>query len=132
MAKVNKAEARDVALEALANGKTPAKAATAAGVELATVRGWLTRDAAFRAELNAKRQDAYNAGADRLRALVPAALDALESELNRPDRLQAAIAILKMAGLSRLEAPKGPTNPEGIVSEDQERETWAALARSLP
>ena len=128
MPKVNKTAARDVALEALASGKTPADAATEAGVALATVREWMTRDAPFRADLNAKRQDAYRAGADRLRALVPAALEVLEGQI-AGGNVQAALAVLKAAGLGSLAAPSGETNPEAIEESDRQAERWALLAR---
>lgn len=128
MARVNKTAARDVALEALANGKAPADAATEAGVDFATVREWMTRDAPFRAELNARRQDAYGAGADRLRALVPAALEVLEAEI-AGGSVQAALAVIKMAGLGRLDAPGGATDPEAIEAADRKAERWALLDR---
>lgn len=127
MPRVNRTEARAVALEAVANGKTPGEAATAAGVEPATVREWLTRDAEFRAELNVRRQDAYRAGADRLRALVPAALEVLEGEI-ASGNVKAALAVLKAAGLGSLDAPGGATDPEAIERADREAAILAKLA----
>lgn len=126
MARVNKTAARDVALEALANGKAPADAATEAGVDFATVREWMTRDAPFRAELNARRRDAYGAGADRLRALVPAALEVLEGEI-ASGNVQAALAVLKAAGLGSLQAPAGETDARSIEAGDRQRELLVRL-----
>jgi hypothetical protein len=122
----DKMAARDVALEALANGKTPTEAATEAGVDLATVREWMKRDAPFRAELNSRRRDSYNAGADRLRALVPAALEVLEAEI-AGGNVHAALAVLKAAGLGRLEAPSGPTDARAIESSDRQHELLLRL-----
>jgi hypothetical protein len=117
----DKMAARDVALEALANGKTPTEAATEAGVDLATVREWMKRDAPFRAELNSRRRDSYNAGADRLRALVPAALEVLEAEI-AGGNVHAALAVL-----GRLEAPSGPTDARAIESSDRQHELLLRL-----
>jgi hypothetical protein len=57
---------------------------------------------------------------DRLRALIPKALDVLAEELDKPDspnRLKAASEILRLAQLPGGSGGIGPTEPEKIVRE---------------
>ena len=66
---------------------------------------------------NTCRAEAWRAGIDRLRSMVPKALDALANELNRadnPDRCKIALDILRLAKLADI-SPQGPEEPETIV-----------------
>lgn len=65
------------ALAVLAEGKSDAEAAEAAGVPLATIIAWRQYDPAFQAALNRRRLQIWEASLDRLRALLPRALEAL-------------------------------------------------------
>jgi len=59
------------------------------------------------------RFHAWQAGADRLRSLVPKALDviekSLEDEADPKQRMAAALAVLRAAGLGALEVPEIPS-----------------------
>jgi hypothetical protein len=71
----------------------------------------------FQAALNARRQEAWGAGLDRLRSLIPTALDAVAEILTdaaHPGRLKAALVLLNMVRPESL-APTGPTDAEEIV-----------------
>src|SRR5262249_52967900 len=78
---------------------------------------WRLYDPTFQAALNARRAEVWAAGADRLRSLIPKALDTLADELENkdsPNRLKAACELLKLAQPPG-GAPGGRTDPEGIV-----------------
>jgi hypothetical protein len=120
------------AITVLIEGGSVAAAATAANVDVGTLRESMRRDPAFRAELNAQRHEAWNASANRLRQLVPAALDVLQDTMGGPQRLQAALAILKAAGLGSLNAPGGLIDPADIEANDEEQAYLKALTRLHP
>jgi len=71
------------------------------------------------------RQSAWDHAADRLRGLVPKAIDALEVALGAavPDP-QVALAVLRLAGLADRGAPLGtvgPTTAAAVVEEEVRR-----------
>jgi hypothetical protein len=112
---------QELAVDLLAGGKTVTEAAAAVGVARQTVSEWLNRSAVFRAGLNGRRQELWVANADRLRALLPEAVEALAGELRGGDRLKAAALVLRACGAYGLAAPLAPTDPEEVELADQER-----------
>jgi hypothetical protein len=75
-------------------------------------------DPLFQATLNQRRAEVWGAGIDRLRCLIPKALDTLAAELDKPDspnRLKAAGEILRLAQLPAGSLGIGPTDPDAIV-----------------
>jgi hypothetical protein len=66
------------ALDLLIQGATHQEAAEAAGVARATVSKWMALDVYFQAELNRRRREIWGTSLDRLRSMVPRALDALD------------------------------------------------------
>jgi hypothetical protein len=94
------------------------------------VARWRLYDPVFQATLNACRAETWQASIDRLRSMIPQALDTLAEELGRadnPDRCKLALDLLRLAKLPDI-APQGPADPETIVRQavNGERE----LARS--
>jgi len=80
------------------------------------VTKWRLYDPDFQAALNVRRAEIWGAAADRLRALLPKALDVLAKTLDddkSPDQFKAASTLLKMAGIAPT-AP-GPIDPNVIV-----------------
>jgi len=79
----------------------------------------------FVAALNKRRADLWAAAQDRLRALVPQALDILAQDLESEDpkqRQAAAVHVLRCAGLYGADlTPKGPVTP-GRVEAEHKRE----------
>jgi hypothetical protein len=111
---------QEAALARLIEGATEAETATAAGVPVANLRDWLSSDPLFVAERNRRRQDAWDNHADRLRGLLPKALDVLAGALESEDpRTQhaAALVILRACGLAggRDLTPSGPTSITGVA-----------------
>lgn len=110
---------QEAALELLAAGKNVTETAEAIGVARQTVSDWLNNQAAFIAAYNARRQELWGAASERLRAMVPKALEVLEGDLTAGNTA-AAIAVLKAAGLHGLTAPTGPTTTADVEAQ----RTW--------
>jgi hypothetical protein len=121
-------EQQQAAVELLAAGKTDKEAASALNLSADSVVKWRMHDPVFQAALNACRAEAWRAGIDRLRSMVPKALDALADELNRADnsdRCKIALDILRLAKLTDI-SPQGPEEPESIVRQAVNRERQQA------
>jgi hypothetical protein len=108
---------QQAAVELLAVGKTDKEAARTLKLPSDSVAKWRMHDPVFQAALNACRAEAWRAGIDRLRSMLPQALNTLSEELDRtdnPERCKIALDILRLAKLSGI-APEGPEDPERIV-----------------
>jgi hypothetical protein len=69
------------AIDLLAAGKTDTETAAALELHGTTVTKWRLYDPVFQAALNRRRAEIWGAAADRLRSLVPKALDVLAAAL---------------------------------------------------
>ena len=108
--------AQESAIDALAAGKKDGETAALVGVNRVTVARWRLYSPHFQAALNERRQAIWAASLDKLRALVPLALDAVADELanaDSPNRLKAAFGLLKLVPLGLVAS--GPTDPDEIV-----------------
>ena len=122
--------AQQNAIDLLVTGQTDQAVAAAVGVTRQTVCGWRNHHPAFAAALNARRLDVWGGACDRLRSLLPKALDALEHAVTgeRPD-WKAAVQVIALAGLDRQGngIPNlgpysiGPTDPEAFVAAEAKR-----------
>lgn len=128
------------AADLLVAGQRDQDVAEAVGVTRQTVNGWRHHDPAFIAALNVRRRRLWETAVAQLRALVPRALDVLAAELDHgDDRLKAALAVIKLAGLERFfTAPPadgdfgiGPTTPAGVRAAAAADEVDALLAAML-
>ena len=113
------------AIDLLVAGSRDREVSEAVGVNRVTVSRWRNHDPLFQAELNRSRREIWSSSTDRLRALLPHALDRLESELGGgPNGWKVALALLGITGLD-FSSPKtkqslgtlgiGSTDPEGII-----------------
>jgi hypothetical protein len=105
------------AVDLLASGKNDTETAAAVGVNRVTVTRWRLYDPVFQAALNALRRETWGVSLERLRGLIPMALDALAeilSDAAHPGRLKVALVLLDMMRPGSL-APTGPTDAEDIV-----------------
>jgi hypothetical protein len=121
-------EQQQAAVELLAAGKTDKEAASALNLPGDSVVKWHKHDPVFQTALNARRTEAWRAGIDRLRSMVPKALDALADELARSDnpaRCKIALDMLRLAKLTDI-SPQGPEEPEAVVRLAVNRERQAA------
>ncbi len=115
------------AADLLAFGVTVTDAAETVKVSRQTVSEWLHHNPAFQAALNARRQELWTGHVERLRSLVPKAMDALEVAVSDEQQgVAAAVHILKAAGLYGLPAPGGSIHVDEIKSAELMRETLSA------
>jgi len=105
------------AIPLLLAGKSVTDTAAAVGVTRQTVSGWLNADTLFIATLNDERADLWEAGKDRLRSLLPRALDVLETGLDHPDL---RIGLAAARDVLRLLNP-GDCRPDPAVTEEDVR-----------
>src|SRR5262245_7195188 len=106
------------AIDLLVGGKNDKETAGLLGLSRTAVTKWRLYDPVFQAALNLRRAEVWGAGIDRLRSLIPKALDALAEEVEdkeNPNRLKAAVEVLRIAQLSAGGLAQGPTDPDEIV-----------------
>jgi len=107
----------------LAEGKPLAEVAEAIGADAPAVGEWQASNPAFIAEVNRRRQEAWRQAQDRLRALVPKALDTLAQAVEAGD-LKASVEVLKAVGVyGKVPSPVGEVDPELV--QVQQAEAWA-------
>lgn len=112
-------------IDLLVAGATDREVAEAVGVHRVTVTRWRNYDPHFHAELNRCRVDLWSASIDRLRSLLPVALDRLEAELvEGSNGWKIALALLGVTGLDSSTGKTkqslgsvgiGSTDPEAII-----------------
>lgn len=90
------------AIDLLVTGISDREVAEKVGVSRQTVTNWRLNNLAFQAELNRKRKDMWGSSKDRMRALIPKAIDRLEKSLgDEADRNgpKVAIEVIRATGL---------------------------------
>jgi hypothetical protein len=103
------------AIDALVAGKSDMEVAGIVGVHRVTVSKWRLYDPYFQAELNARRRALWGDAAERLRALLPKAIDTLEAELSGDKRLAAALQVIRLTGLNENRFEPGGTDASAII-----------------
>jgi hypothetical protein len=117
---------QSAAVDALAFGATVTDTAETVKVARQTVSGWLHHDAPFQASLNARRQELWTGHVERLRSLVPKAMDTLEAAVSDEKQgVVVAVHILKAVGLYGLPAPGGSIHVDAIESAELTRQMVA-------
>jgi hypothetical protein len=76
---------QEAAADLLAIGKPVTQVAADVGVTRQTVSEWFNQNLAFRVVFNCRRAELWARASDRLRALFPKALDALEKAVDDGD-----------------------------------------------
>jgi hypothetical protein len=114
-------EEQATAVDLLASGKTISETAKVLEVPVQTVSEWYRSHPGVQAELNARRQELWTDTTDRLRALLPKALEVLAEELKGENRLHAAVHVLKACRLYGAELPIGSTDAEEIAVAEKAR-----------
>jgi hypothetical protein len=115
------------AIDLLVQGKSDQETADAVGVNRVTITKWRNYDPWFQAELNQRRQDVWGGSVDRLRGLLPRALERIERELDGPNGWRVALHLLKIVGLDTERGKTygtigiGPSSPEKIIDEEVRR-----------
>ena len=119
---------QQTAIDLIVSGKNLQETADAIGVQRPTVSHWLNHHPPFIAALNSRRQEAFDSMVERLRGLLPQALDVIEQQLKSEQPLPAALAVLKSCGLTSANLrPTGPTTVEAVEQEAAKRDIDRAL-----
>jgi hypothetical protein len=112
--------AQQSAIDLLAAGKTDTEVAGLLSVSRPTVSKWRLYDPHFQAALHSRRAAIWGAAGDRLRSLVPKALDVLADILDvskdESTRSKVAFQILHLSQLSPAAAQIGSTDADQIVA----------------
>jgi len=99
------------AIELLLSGMSVTDSAKEVKTARETVSRWLNQDSEFIAEINQRRHNMWHSSEDRLRSLLPKALDVLETELENGDK-QTALSVIRLASV-KVE-PVGETSASAI------------------
>jgi hypothetical protein len=94
------------AIELLLAGNTDTAAAKALGVHRTTVSRWRGDHPGFKAELDRRRAEVFGGAIEKLRGLLPTAVDVLAEELRSGNALAAATAICRLTGIDKLPLPQ--------------------------
>ena len=114
------------AIDLLVGGESDRKVAQIVGVTRQTICGWRLYHPDFRAELNKRRREVWGASADKLRSLLPRALEVIEQELAEGEHsVKVALALVKLAEIPLHSI--GPHDPDAIVAEEARTRDMAAL-----
>ena len=94
-----------MAIDLLMCGSTDTAAAKSLGIHRTTISRWRNHHLGFKAELDRRRAETFGASAEKLRSLLPAAVDVLGAELKSDNAFAAATVICRLAGLDKLPQP---------------------------
>src|SRR5262245_6927527 len=114
------------AIDLLVVGKTDQEVAEQIGKTRQTVCNWRLYHPLFQAELNRRRATIWGTAADRLRGLLPKALDVISQELDGEQRLKVALALVKLASVTVNKI--GAQEAEEIVEGIARQRNWAVMA----
>jgi len=112
------------AIDLLVTGLTDPTVAQRVGVSRTTVTKWRLYDPLFQAALNHQRRVQWSGASDGLRAVLPAAIDAMREELRvGPNRGRLALDLVTRAGVmgkpySGALANGGPTDMQSLLDEE--------------
>jgi hypothetical protein len=110
------------AVDALIAGATDQEAADQSGAHRVTVTNWRNRNPVFRAALNARRAELWSTSLDRVRSILPKALNRIEEEITGGEQgLRAALKLVEIAGMGTAGGEHygsrgvGPEDPEAMI-----------------
>jgi hypothetical protein len=115
---------QESAVDLLAAGKNDTETAAELGVHRVTVTRWRRYNPEFQAALAERRAGVWGSAADKLRALLPKAVERVAEALDSPDaavRTAAAFNVLRLAGPLPI-VPVEPASADEIVRRKVEAE----------
>jgi len=116
------------AIDLLVVGKTDLAVAEAVGKTRQTIGAWRLYHPDFQAALNKRRHEVWSVSADKLRSLLPQALEVIEQELEGGEnRVKIALEIVKLAGIPMKSI--GSLDADAIVAEEARSRDMAVLLR---
>jgi len=125
----NISDNQQLAISLIVTGKTDTEIAKELNISRTTLWRWKTEDSGFIVELNKKRREVWGSSIDRLRNLVPKAIEIMEkfiddNALLDNSSLAAAVHILKAVGIYgvALNPEKLPATKEEVKLEARKKE----------
>jgi hypothetical protein len=110
------------AIDLLITGKTDQEVADEVRVNRVTVTKWRNYDIYFQAELNKRRKGIWSASLDKMRALVPKAMERLEKEIDNENGWKIALEVIKIAGIENRHINGiGHDDADKILSEEAQK-----------
>lgn len=130
----NKTQLNDKQLQAIdliLIGNTDDQVAKYVGVNRSTVNQWKNHNPYFKAELNRRRKEIWEATLDKRRHLTLKALDTAEMLIEQGNE-RIILEFIKMAGLNKQDLSNiEEDNAEEIIMKEKEKENWDKLLGSF-
>jgi len=130
----NKTQLNDKQLQAIdliLIGNTDGQVAKYVGVNRSTVNQWKNHNPYFKAELNRRRKEIWEATLDKRRHLTLKALDTAEMLIEQGNE-RIILEFIKMAGLNKQDLSNiEEDNAEEIIMKEKEKENWDKLLGSF-
>src|SRR5699024_9163706 len=116
------------AIDLLVTGKSDQETADIVGVNRVTITKWRNYDFHFQAELNKRRKEIFGSSIDKMRSLIPRAMERLEQEINEENGWKVALEIIKIVGIGDREFQRiGHDDAEKIIREEAEKKSQDEL-----
>lgn len=116
------------AIDLLVLGETDQEVSDKIGVNRVTITKWRNYDIYFQAELNKKRKEIWGTSIDKMRALVPKAMERLEQEISNEHGWKIALEIIKLVGIENTHIKDiGYDDPDKILTEQVEKKLTREL-----
>jgi hypothetical protein len=124
------------AIDLLITGCSDRETADKVGVTRSTVTRWRLYHPAFIVELNVQRAAVWGQAREKLRALIPEAVDVLAASIRdptNPDRAKLALALLHSVKVSDgLSSIDSRTYPEEIINTEAYASTFSPIKEPTP
>lgn len=116
------------AIDLLVTGKNDQETADIVGVNRVTITKWRNYDFYFQAELNKRRKEVFGSSIDRMRALLPKAMERLEQEIDAEHGWKIALEVIKIAGIGNKHVQSiGHDEVEKLIREEAEKRSTDEL-----
>ncbi|MGZ9871790.1 hypothetical protein ACU3L3_25810 [Priestia endophytica] len=116
------------AIDLLITGKNDKETAEVVGVNRVTITKWRNYDFYFQAELNKRRKEVFSSSIDRMRSLLPKAVNRLEQEIDTDNGWKIALEVIKIAGIENKHLQIiGHDEVEKLIREETEKKSTDEL-----
>jgi hypothetical protein len=118
------------AIDLLITGISDREVAEKVGVVRQTVTKWRSFHPEFIAELGRRREEVWGFSADKIRSLLPRAIEVVEQTIDdpqNPDRLKLAVEILKQSGIIGTFKIQQVTDAMRIIEQQTPNSSWKKL-----
>lgn len=110
------------AIDLLVLGQNDQEVANKVGVNRVTITKWRNYDIYFQAKLNKRRKEMWSSSLDKIRSLLPKAMERLEQEVDSKHGWKIALEIIKLMKIESNHIKNiGHDNADKILSEQAEK-----------